>query len=162
MLLLVAAHVIACCCSCCCLLLLRNVAQKTMSLYYPTDSSVEADMALQKWVAAMLNPLGSNLGQINSRNEVRTRAELYDLLGQTLWMTMAHGTAHLQDWFIRMLSMAHHPLVMSTTTLPDPDGQYTLDDMMQLGPNLDQYGRWVAILLQLMGDENGVMGRVLL
>ncbi|KAI8462406.1 MAG: hypothetical protein J3K34DRAFT_397774 [Monoraphidium minutum] len=129
-----------------------KLAKDALSRYYKTDTDVASDAALQAWVAAMADPKGGNLGDINGDgNRVVTRQALFDLVGRVMYATVAHGTAHLQDWFIRMLSLAHHPPVVSASALPPPNVTLSLSDIMAAAPNTHHYGRYAAFVFSFIG-----------
>ena len=79
-------------------------ASAALSGYYPSNAAVQADAGVQAWVAALLSPTGANMRRINAKNAVTTRAELFDLAGYMLFLSVAHGATHLQDYAVMMLS----------------------------------------------------------
>lgn len=52
---------------------------------------------------------------------------------------------------IRMLSMGHHPIVMSITTLPDPSRSYSLGEILAAHPNTDLYGKYMGFCFSFIG-----------
>lgn len=133
--------------------LCQELAANSLSAYYKTDKQVELDAQIQRWAAALISTQGANLKNFDAAgsSKVRTRAALYDLVGTVLYVTVAHGTAHLQDYFIRMLSIAHHPIVMSISSLPSPRQNYTLQELVAAMPNMDLYGKYAAFCFSFIG-----------
>jgi hypothetical protein len=112
-----------------------------MAQYFPTDASVAGDAALQAWAAAMLDPLGGNLGRINEANRLDTRAALHDVLALALYTNLAHNTGNLQDFGVRGFSVAHHPPSVRLSGPPSPTAKYKPQQIMDAMPNAHVYGR---------------------
>jgi hypothetical protein len=75
----------------------RQLAADSLAPYFKSDRAVARDAGVQAWAAALVNPWGGNLKKITSAgNAVNTREALYELVGNVLYVTLAHGTAHLQ------------------------------------------------------------------
>eukprot|EP00775_Hariotina_reticulata_P009399 gene9399-9563_t len=129
----------------------RQFAESALSLFYPTDSSVSADAALQAWVAAMLDPLGGNMQQISTDNTVTTRDALFELVGHLLYQTVYHNSANLQDFFVSHLSYALHPSSMAISTLPNPTADYSIADMVKAVTNTDILSRKMSFVFAFIG-----------
>ena len=128
-------------------------AESTLSPFYPTDASVEADAGIQAWVAAMLAPLGGNLRQLNALNAITTRAELFDVAGCLLSIGMFHGFTYLQDYTVSALSMAHLPPSLNVSRLPDPTANFSVAQLVSAITNTNIYGLQATFVFAFNGAK---------
>eukprot|EP00775_Hariotina_reticulata_P006269 gene6269-6507_t len=119
----------------------KAYAAAALEQLYPSDDSVNADTALQAWVAAMLDPWGGNMIQISSDNTILTREALFEFVGSLLYRVILHNTANVQDFAMLKLSLAQHPTSMAISNLPNPTATYSVKAMVQGMTNTNIYSR---------------------
>ena len=119
---------------------------------YASDAAVASDEAVQAFAAALGAPHGSNLGRINAAgSELKTRAQPAGFMEDFITIVLTHGSAHLQDYSMRVLNVALIPPRLGRQTAPVPDGHYNDAEMMQWVPTTRTAARQYTFVAQFVG-----------
>ena len=127
--------------------LARGYATSAVNAYYFSDAALAGDAALQAFIAAAQDPKGGNLGRVNSRGAVTTRADLAAFLGNVAALVMGHSTTHLQDFALPAGVSSLSPSALGNPTLPDPTKTYTTQDILNYGPGTVNVAKKYAFTL---------------
>ena len=121
-----------------------------LALYYPDDSTVQADSELQVWIAELASPSGGRLQDIGENGAIRTRAYLCDLVTQIIFTA---SVQHAAVNFTQASIMAYAPAapLAGYSSLPDAGSSVTEQQFFDLLPSRDQ-ARSQLNVLHLLGS----------
>ena len=127
-------------------------ATEVVNAAYASDAAVASDEAVQAFAAALGAARGSNLGRINAAgSELKTKAQLAGFIEDFITIVLTHGSAHLQDYSMRVLNVAPLPPRMGRQTAPLPDGQYSDAEVMQWVPTTGTAARQYTFVANFVG-----------
>ncbi len=127
-------------------------AQAVVAAAYNSDAAVAGDTALQGLSAALCSPKGANLGRINAGGcELATRAQLASFVEDFVTIVLTHGTAHLQDFSMRMLNVALMPPRLGKQSAPRPNRRYSEAEMLHWVPTTGTAARQYTFVANFVG-----------
>lgn len=118
-------------------------ATRFIDANYRTDAAVAGDAKIQAWAAAMIDPLGGNLGRITPSNNIRTKRDLTQVVGHMLGLTVFHQILNFFDFTVGKWSMANLPFSPAIMELPSPNATYSLDEIVGAGVDAVAYAKQI-------------------
>jgi len=126
-------------------------AKAVIDAAYPSDKAVADDQEVQAFAAALVSPHGSNLGRINEANQLKTKAQLSKFVEDYVTIVLTHGSAHLQDYSMRVLNVALNPPRLGRQTAPNPEKQYSPREFMEWMPTTGSAARQYTFVANFVG-----------
>jgi len=127
-------------------------AKALVKAAYLSDKAVAADEQLQAFATALTSPHGSNLVRLNDAGgEIKTRSQLSQFIEDFITIILTHGSAHLQDFSMRVLNVALNPPRLGHQVAPNPTGKYTDADFMRWVPTTGTAARQYTFVANFVG-----------
>lgn len=109
---------------------------------YASDAAVQADRALQNWIAAAGSEEGGNLRGLPAMD---SRANLKRVLHSLLYRIVAHGMSRMENTANPALTFVpNFPPCLQQTLLPQPDSILETKDLLKYLPNTGTIGEMIT------------------
>jgi hypothetical protein len=130
-------------------------AKAAVEASYADDAAVAADAQVQAMAAALCDPEGSNVVELQPEGgcALDTRAKLAAWMADWVSLIAAHSSAHLQDYVLRIMNMPLAPPAMGKQEAPDPEATYGEDDYLQWVPKTRTAARQVSFFANFVATS---------